>query len=99
LAVIADEVKPIGDPARSMPAGPSFDIDWSGTVADVLPAERLVIGPQAARSWAPAPAAVPAWQQRFVNELGASAERLQPNAGLRLHRPVTQEVSVKQSRM
>jgi hypothetical protein len=54
---------------------------------------------EAADISAPAPAAVPAWQQRFVNELGASAERLQPNAGLRLHLPVTEEVSVKQSRM
>jgi hypothetical protein len=54
---------------------------------------------QAARPGVPAPVVAQAWQQRFVNDLGASAERLQPNAGLRLHLPVAQEVSAKLSRL
>ena len=33
------------------------------------------------------------WQQRFVNHLGATAERLNPNAGLKVHLPIAARVS------
>jgi hypothetical protein len=69
---------------------PRTTIDWT---AAPRPAAD---GP--ARSAAPLVAAK-AWQQRFVNQLGASAERAQPNASLRLHLPVAGELTAKMSRL
>ena len=42
-----------------------------------------------ARSTTAPAAKVANWQDRFVNHLGASAERADPNASLRLHLDVT----------
>jgi hypothetical protein len=39
------------------------------------------------------PAAPAAWQSRFVNHLGASAEKLNPNAGLQVRVPATTGLS------
>jgi len=76
---------------------PRITIDWSTKVAG--PTGRVDLAPTSI----PAPtlprAAGGAWQQRFVNELGASAERLQPNVGLRLHLPVAAELSPRVSRL
>lgn len=66
----------------------AFAIDWD--------AERVTAQVPGPQNTAPA-AAAKDWQQRFVNHLGASAERLQPNAGLRLHLPVTSGAVAKVS--
>lgn len=67
--------------------GARLAIDW-GSAKSAAPGE-----PGLARTWGAAAqaggAAAIGWQQRFVNHLGASVEELQPNAGLRLHLPVT----------
>jgi hypothetical protein len=33
------------------------------------------------------------WQQRFVNHLGATPERLNPNAGLKVHLPIVSRLT------
>jgi hypothetical protein len=79
---------------------PGFAIDWNGSAATSVPAAPAAAATLPGQaSWAPVPVTAQAWQQRFVNELGVSAERQQPNAGLRLHLPVAQEVSTKLSRL
>ena len=37
----------------------------------------------------------PAWQQRFVNDLGFDAQSLRPNAGLALHLPVVSKTTAR----
>ena len=65
-----------------------FAIDWDAArVTALVPGAQDVVPAAAAKDW----------QQRFVNHLGASAERLQPNAALRLHLPVASEVAAKVS--
>ena len=85
-------------------AGSGMTIDWASTrgpagqpVLDVeaLAFRALVMPPAAGL----ATAGQAGWQQRFVNHLGANAERLQPNASLRLHLPVASEVGAKLSRL
>jgi hypothetical protein len=63
------------------PAAAAAPIDWS------------VPAPVAFTSRSPAAAAAleratDRWQQRFVNHLGATPERLNPNAGLKLQLPI-----------
>ncbi|MBK6788046.1 MAG: hypothetical protein IPJ42_07015 [Betaproteobacteria bacterium] len=98
-SVATQEPKSHRHQAQTLLSLPGFVIDWSGAAATTGPAAGPAAGMQAARPGVPAPVVAQAWQQRFVNDLGASAERLQPNAGLRLHLPVAQEVSAKLSRL
>ena len=51
-------------------------IDWAGT-------QRVA----PSRSAAAAAAKAGNWQDRFVNHLGSTSERMNPNAALRLHLP------------
>ena len=98
-SVATQEPKSHRHQAQTLLSLPGFVIDWSGAAATTGPAAGPAAGMQAARPGVPAPVVAQAWQQRFVNDLGASAECLQPNAGLRLHLPVAQEVSAKLSRL
>jgi hypothetical protein len=63
-------------------------IDWSPTAARdskrSAPADRAAQNP---------PIKGDAWQARFVNHLGATPERLNPNASLRLHAPIAPRVT------
>jgi Ca2+-binding RTX toxin-like protein len=62
----------------SVPA-PILQIDWGPAPASATTTRPPANAPSAARP------STPAWQTRFVNHLGASAERMNPNAALRLH--------------
>ena len=80
-------------------------IDWAAGAPDPdapVAAVRDDRRPQAAAAKAvaskPADAAVN-WQQRFVSHLGASAERMQPNAALRLHLPTVAGTSPRLGRL
>ena len=49
---------------------PGVQIDWQGSPSTPVAAAKTPAGS--------------GWQDRFVNHLGASAQRLNPNAGLRV---------------
>jgi hypothetical protein len=76
------------EPALATPAfdAPHVEIDWSSAWA---PAPQQSRAPQAS-----AKAVVgDAWQQRFVNHLGATPDKLNPNAKLRIMLPVAPRIS------
>ena len=75
-------------PASLTPAGPvsaaAFSIDWAAAPV------------RAPAAGAPAPWVKPLnWQDRFVSHLGATTQRLDPNAALRLHLAVTPPLAAK----
>ena len=67
--------------ATAPPAADSVRIDWAQSVK---PDDNSI-----ARSTSAPAAMVANWQDRFVNHLGASAERADPNASLRLRLDVS----------
>jgi hypothetical protein len=87
--------------ARALAAATSpMVIDWG----PLVPVPALAAGPDQAASALPKRAAAAAnvganWQERVVNGLGARADRLQPNAKLRLHLPVAPEAAKPVSRL
>ena len=70
-------------PGRAKPA-----IDWS--------IKPVAAGATAARNGATVAAPVANWQGRFVNHLGATSDRLNPNANWRVSVPVAPRLSQQQ---
>jgi hypothetical protein len=79
-----DETSPTaGKAGVRAQAGRTAPIDWT------VPAPVL----QASRSLAGLERAAAHWQQRFVNHLGATPERLNPNAALKIHLPAAPQLT------
>jgi Ca2+-binding RTX toxin-like protein len=74
-----------------LPEVAPLEIDWTATASATGTGATVASLPLPGMA---EPAAA-AWQQRFVNHLGASAEQLQPNAALRLHLPVSAELTTR----
>jgi hypothetical protein len=74
---------------NAVPAwGQAYRIDWSATAARE-PAQRQ----QSAQPAQPGKGS--SWQERFVNQLGATPEQANPNALLKLQLPVTAKATVE----
>jgi hypothetical protein len=84
------------DEASSTAAKAVVNIDWSAHAGEGQGGEFDVRG---GHGGLPTPAQGATWKQRFVNDLAASPEKLQPNASMRLRLPTTPELSPRVSRM
>jgi hypothetical protein len=79
-AVEAPALAQVAAPA----AVPTFSIDWSSApMRELTGAASLIRGKPSS------------WQDRFVSHLGATPQRLDPNAALRLHLDVTPRLLAK----
>ena len=88
--------------AAALPTSPQPGNAWLGA-ADITAAAAITpvvidwsvaaTSPGTARTLPASAAPASSWQQRFVNQLGATPERLHPNAGLRVHLPIASPLS------
>jgi hypothetical protein len=96
MAAVQPVAMPFELPASSVPAvqtSAAPTIDWR-----TMPAAAAA----AATGQTPERSGVNAtttWQTRFVNHLGASAEKLNPNAALRLQLPAASDVTPRVTRL
>jgi hypothetical protein len=85
---------PVVASGRTLPfAAPAARFVDRAQAAATAPLDWTVPAPAASVSRSPAAStalerATDHWQQRFVNHLGATPERLNPNAGLKVHLPI-----------
>ena len=95
FAAAASTAGRVPDAAAATPAASAFDpmpaaagatIDW--TMRASTPAT-----PRGAAADTGLLRADDRWQQRFVNHLGATPERLNPNAGLKVHLPIVSRLT------
>jgi Ca2+-binding RTX toxin-like protein len=75
-------------------SGTSLAIDWS-----VLPRDAEADTHAPIPTQPKAAEAIATWQQRFVNHLGLSADRIKPNAALRVNLPAAAEVSSRLTKL
>jgi hypothetical protein len=94
MAAVQPVAMPFELPASSVPAAQTSaapTIDWR-----TMPAAAAATGQTPERSGGNA---TTPWQTRFVNHLGASAEKLNPNAALRLQLPAASDVTPRVTRL
>jgi hypothetical protein len=94
----AIESLPVLDPGVVLPIPAAVLIDWS-----LAPSDRGIADDREAVQPSPVPHkgvdATATWQQRFVNHLGASMDRLKPNAALRVQLPTAADVSARLTKL